>query len=132
MYSLTGVRALWLCGDHGPLHFRAVILIVCSSYSDGMTASSFIVYNITACSVPNKYRWTTLKSMIERSRSRTQSRIFIFAVDLRSVPITGLDIRLVDAVAQGASRFGNLLARPKTYWPPKKLTGPFPKTKLVR
>ena len=51
VYSRTGVRALWLCGDHGPLHFRAVI--VCSSYSDDMTASSFIVYNITACSVPN-------------------------------------------------------------------------------
>ena len=92
--------ALWLCGYHGPLHFRAVLLktaipaiiiiiiiYVCSSYSDGMTASSFIVYNITACSVPNKYRWTTLKSMIERSRSWTQSRIFIFAADLLSVPV---------------------------------------------
>ena len=45
---------------------------------------------------------------------------------------TGLDIRLVDAVARGASRFENLLAPPKTYWPLKKLTGPFPKTKLVR
>ena len=44
----------------------------------------------------------------------------------------GLDIRLVDAVARGASRFENLLAPQKTYWPPKKLTGPFPKTKLVR
>ncbi len=48
------------------------------------------------------------------------------------VTISGLDIRLVDAVARGASRFENLLAPPKTYWPPKKLTGPFPKTKLVR
>ena len=49
------------------------------------------------------------------------------------VPVleAGLDIRLVDAVARGASRFENLLAPPKTYWPPKKLTGPFPKTKLV-
>ena len=45
---------------------------------------------------------------------------------------SGLDIRLVDAVARGASRFENLLAPPKTYWPPKKLTGPFPKSKLVR
>ena len=37
----------------------------------------------------------------------------------------GLDIKLVDAVARGASRFENLLAPLKTYWPPKKLTGPF-------
>ena len=37
----------------------------------------------------------------------------------------GLDIRLVDAVARGASRFENLLA-------PQNITGPFPKTKLVR
>ena len=44
----------------------------------------------------------------------------------------GLDIRLVDAVARRASRFENLLAPPKTTGPPKKLTGPFPKTKLVR
>ena len=33
--------------------------------------------------------------------------------------MSGLDIRLVDAVARGASRFENLLAPPKTYWPPK-------------
>ena len=46
--------------------------------------------------------------------------------------LSGLDIRLVDAVARGASRFENLLAPQKTYWPPIKLTGPFPKTKLVR
>ena len=38
---------------------------------------------------------------------------------------TGLDIKLVDAVARGASIFDNLLAPLKTYWPPKKLTGPF-------
>ena len=31
--------------------------------------------------------------------------------------VSGLDIRLVDAVARGASRFENLLAPPKTYWP---------------
>ena len=37
----------------------------------------------------------------------------------------GLDIKLVDAVARGASRFENLLAPLKTYWPPQKLTGPF-------
>ena len=30
---------------------------------------------------------------------------------------TGLDIRLVDAVARGASRFENLLTPQKTYWP---------------
>ena len=30
---------------------------------------------------------------------------------------TGLDIRLVDAVARGASRFENLLAPQKTNWP---------------
>ena len=39
---------------------------------------------------------------------------------------SGLDIRLVDAVARGASRFENLLAPQKTYWPPTKLTGPLP------
>ena len=32
----------------------------------------------------------------------------------------------------GASRFENLLAPQKTYWPPKKLTGPYLKTKLAR
>ena len=48
---------------------------------------------------------------------------------------TGLDIGLVGPVARGASRFENLLAPQKTYWPggpvdlktywpPKKLTGP--------
>ena len=31
---------------------------------------------------------------------------------------SGLDIKLVDAVARGASRFENLLAPLKTYWPP--------------
>ena len=49
----------------------------------------------------------------------------------------GLDIGLVGPVARGASRFENLLAPQKTYWPggpvdlktywpPKKLTGPYP------
>ena len=33
--------------------------------------------------------------------------------------VAGLDIRLVDAVARGASRFENLLAPQKSYWPPK-------------
>ena len=48
--------------------------------------------------------------------------------------VTGLDIGLVGPVARGASRFENLLAPKKTYWPggpvdlktywpPKKLTG---------
>ena len=56
---------------------------------------------------------------------------------------TGLDIGLVGPVARGASRFENLLAPQKTYWPggpvdlktywpPKKLTGPYLKTKLAR
>ena len=62
----------------------------------------------------------------------------------------GLDIGLVGPVARGASRFENLLAPQKTYWPggpvdlktywppqktywpPKKLTGPYLKTKLAR
>ena len=54
---------------------------------------------------------------------------------------TGLDIGLVGPVARGASRFENLLAPQKTYWPggpvdlktywpPKKLTGP-PKNLLA-
>ena len=34
--------------------------------------------------------------------------------------VTGLDIKLVDAMARGGSRFANLLAPLKTYWPPKK------------
>ena len=49
--------------------------------------------------------------------------------------VPGLDIGLVGPVARGASRFENLLAPQKTYWPggpvdlktywpPKKLTGP--------
>ena len=46
--------------------------------------------------------------------------------------VTGLDIGLVGPVARGASRFENLLAPKKTYWPPKKLTGPYLKTKLAR
>ena len=61
--------------------------------------------------------------------------------DIISVP--GLDIGLVGPVARGASRFENLLAPQKTYWPggpvdlktywpPKKLTGPYLKTKLAR
>ena len=45
---------------------------------------------------------------------------------------SGLDIGLVGPVARGASRFENLLAPPKTYWPPKKLTGTYLKTKLAR
>ena len=65
-------------------------------------------------------------------------------------PMSGLDIGLVGPVARGASRFENLLAPQKTYWPggpvdlktywppkkltgpPKKLTGPYLKTKLAR
>ena len=46
--------------------------------------------------------------------------------------VSGLDIGLVGPVARGASRFENLLAPQKTYWPPKKLTGPYLKTKLAR
>ena len=48
---------------------------------------------------------------------------------------TGLDIGLVGPVApvaRGASRFENLLAHQKTYWPPKKRTGPYLKTKIAR
>ena len=61
----------------------------------------------------------------------------------RHPPPSGLDIGLVGPVARGASRFENLLAPQKTYWPggpvdlktywpPKKLTGPYLKTKLAR
>ena len=55
----------------------------------------------------------------------------VYSLEHAIIYNSGLDIRLVDAVARGASRFENLLAPPKTYWPPKKLTGPFPKTKLI-
>ena len=43
----------------------------------------------------------------------------------------GLDIGLVGPVARGASIFEKLLAPQKTYWPPKKVTGPYLKTKLA-
>ena len=51
---------------------------------------------------------------------------------LQGLTGAGLDIGLVGPVARGASRFENLLAPQKTYWPPKKLTGPYLKTKLAR
>ena len=65
------------------------------------------------------------------------------ALDYIRVYVPGLDIGLVGPVARGASRFENLLAPQKTYWPggpvdlktywpPKKLTGPYLKTKLAR
>ena len=38
----------------------------------------------------------------------------------------GLDIKLVGAVARGASRFENLLAPLKTYWPLQKNNWPLP------
>ena len=43
----------------------------------------------------------------------------------------GLDIKLVDAVARGASRFENLLAPLKTYWPPKKTNWPLPRVHFI-
>ena len=38
--------------------------------------------------------------------------------------LSGLDIRLVDAVARGASRFENLLAPPKNLLAPQKTNWP--------
>ena len=63
----------------------------------------------------------------------TESQHLVYKVILYA--LTGLDIGLVGPVARGASRFENLLAPQKTYWPggpvdlktywpPKKLTGP--------
>ncbi len=45
----------------------------------------------------------------------------------------GLDIKLVDAVARGASRFENLLAPLKTYWPPPppKTNWPLPRVHFI-
>ena len=43
----------------------------------------------------------------------------------------GLDIKLVDAMARGASRFENLLAPLKTYWPPKKTNWPLPRVHFI-
>ena len=58
---------------------------------------------------------------------------FIYGCYIHSaILLTGLDIGLVGPVARVASRFENLLAPQKTYWPPKKLTGPYLKTKLAR
>ena len=44
---------------------------------------------------------------------------------------SGLDIKLVDAVARGASRFENLLAPLKTYWPPPKTNWPLPRVYFI-
>ena len=46
----------------------------------------------------------------------------IRVIDCSFIAPAGLDIGLVGPVARGASIFENLLAPPKTYWPPKKLT----------
>ena len=71
----------------------------------------------------NKQPFKHVVSGTELSESqRCPIPVFIIVSNLRT---TGLDIKLVDAVARGASRFENLLAPLKTYWPPKKLTGPF-------
>ena len=77
----------------------------------------------------------------------TLKQMFILSLcqygDAEYFVTSGLDIGLVGPVARGASRFENLLAPQKTYWPggpvdlktywpPKKLTGPYLKTKLAR
>ena len=63
---------------------------------------------------------------------RVYNNTFTALFPMTKCVITGLDIGLVGPVARGASRFENLLAPQKTYWPPKKLTGPYLKTKLAR
>ena len=68
-------------------------------------------------------KWLTL-SLCQPSHTRVEVTIYWDSA--------GLDIGLVGPVARGASRFENLLAPQKTYWPPKKLTGPYLKTKLAR
>ena len=47
-----------------------------------------------------------------------------------STAVAGLDIGLVGPVARGASRFENLLAPQKTYWPPKNELVPTSKPNL--
>ena len=72
------------------------------------------IYNIMACSVPNKYRWTTLKSILLNDHEvGPQSRIFIFAADLRSMPVinrnTYHDLHII------ASSFAYIYIRKKYY-----------------
>ena len=51
--------------------------------------------------------------------------------DIKFNSATGLDIKLLDAVARGASRFENLLAPLKTYWPPQKTNCPLPRVHFI-
>ena len=55
-----------------------------------LAVSSFIVYmlmiyNIMACSIPNKYRWTTLKSILLNDREVGPNHAFV-SLPLISVP----------------------------------------------
>ena len=88
------------------------------NYAMGVNASqgvNFVFINFSLIVKP-RGRGTALESRRVRGHS---DRLFVTCV-------AGLDIKLVDAVARGASRFENLLAPLKTYCPPPpKLTGPF-------
>ena len=104
-----------------PTQTDLLALIKCSSLKTSNVHSRFT-------EEPRLIKTTT----IERRLAKTSD-----------VHVSGLDIGLVGPVARGASRFENLLAPQKTYWPggpvdlktywpPKKLTGPYLKTKLAR
>ena len=111
----------------GPDRFPAILLKQCKSQ---LAKPLFIIWRTSMDSgvIPDIMKTANIIP-VHKGGSRGLAKNYR-PIALTSHP--GLDIRLVDAVARGASRFENLLAPQKTYWPPKKLTGPFPKTKLVR
>ena len=67
------------------------------------------------------------RAFIERNRIKRhglQSSVYFLFVWMQLM--TGIDIGLVGPVARGASRFENLLAPQKTYWPPQKTNWSLP------
>ena len=124
-----------------------------------MTFPLQITFNLTPVLnllfVPNKIdcvlpRWRDNLLSISQLLTYSSSELNVDSISATFFPeaikaesSAGLDIGLVGPVARGASRFENLLAPQKTYWPggpvdlktywpPKKLTGPYLKTKLAR
>ena len=64
--------------------------------------------------------YKTRNSAISTTNNYTPTHIIISA-NLRNVKhLTGLHNKLLKPLAQGASRFEELLARKKSYWPEKK------------
>ena len=68
----------------------------------------------------SKFMGNTLRATSYRVKRAECYKVVADTPDSTVKLVTGLDIRLVDAVARWASRFENLLAPQKTYWPPQK------------